>query len=195
MNLYVDNLTIEWGGRLILANMSFTLAAGHALVIEGENGSGKTSLLRAIAGLLSPTRGSIRFENEAAYEEQIYYLGHESGLTPALTVVENLRFWASVLGGRGASIPSALARFGLAHAVDLPVRVLSAGQKRKVALAGLLVAHRPLWLLDEPTAALNSTGQVLVANMCADHLQQGGYIVATTHIPLGFPATILRLGS
>jgi heme exporter protein A len=201
MRLIADHIVLERGGRRLFDELSFAIESAEALVIVGPNGAGKSSLLRAIAGFLPLSSGAISLQGgdaEASVGERTHYLGHADALKSALTAGENLSFWAGVLGGdpRRDSWLAALARLGLAHVADFPVRALSAGQKRRVALARLLVARRPLWLLDEPTAALDSASQALFAAVMGDHLAGGGLIVAATHAPLGLEnARTLRLGA
>ncbi|MFZ2108413.1 MAG: heme ABC exporter ATP-binding protein CcmA, partial [Roseiarcus sp.] len=161
MRLGAQKIALERGGRRLFSGLSFEVGAGEALVAVGPNGAGKSSLLRVIAGFLPLAEGSLVLQGgdaEASMGEQAHCVGHADALKGALTAGENLEFWAGVLGGdprRGAWLP-ALGRLGLAHVADFPVRALSAGQKRRVALARLLVARRPLWLLDEPTTALDA---------------------------------------
>ncbi|HEY1942619.1 MAG TPA: heme ABC exporter ATP-binding protein CcmA [Roseiarcus sp.] len=200
MRLCATDIAIERGGRSIFAGVSFEARAGRALVLTGPNGAGKSSLLRAIAGLLPLAAGALRLEGgaeDAVLGEQAHYLGHADALKGALTAGENLAFWAGALSGdpsRPAWL-SALARLGLAHVADFPVRALSAGQKRRVALARLLVAARPLWLLDEPTTALDAAAQARFGVIMREHLAAGGLIVAATHAPLGLEgADALPLG-
>jgi len=188
MRLVAENLTLERGGRRLFARLSFEASAGEALVVTGPNGAGKSSLLRGLSGFLGFATGSVRFQGgaaEASLQEQTHYLGHADALKAALTAAENLEFWASMLGGTGAQVMPALTLLGLPHVADFPVRALSAGQKRRVALARLLVAPRPLWLLDEPTTALDAAAQGLFAGVMSAHLEGGGIIVAATHAPLG----------
>ena len=191
MRLAAENLTLERGGRRLFANLSFEAKAGEALVVTGPNGAGKSSLLRGLAGFLSFASGSVRLESGAAasLQEQAHYLGHADALKAALTAAENLGFWAEMLGGTAANVAPALARLGLPHVADFPVRALSAGQKRRVALARLLVAPRALWLLDEPTTALDAAAQALFAGIMRAHLETGGIVVAATHAPLGLEGT------
>ena len=186
MRLAAENLTLERGGRRLFANLSFEAKAGEALVVTGPNGAGKSSLLRGLAGFLPFASGAVRLEGGAAsLQEQAHYLGHADALKAALTAAENLGFWAEMLGGRAANVAPALARLWLPHVADFPVRALSAGQKRRVALARLLVAPRALWLLDEPTTALDAGAQTLFAGIMRAHLETGGIVVAATHAPLG----------
>jgi heme exporter protein A len=198
MRLAAEAITIERGGRAILTGLSFAARSGAPLVLTGPNGAGKSSLLRAVAGLLPLTAGALRLEGgagEASIGEQAHYLGHADALKSALTARENLDFWAAMLGEGRMKGGQALDRLGLAHVADFPVRALSAGQKRRVALARLLVAHRPIWLLDEPTAALDAAAQALFAAIMAEHLAGGGLILAATHGPIGLAgATELALG-
>ncbi len=200
MRLCATDIAIERGGRSIIPGLSFEVRAGRALVLTGPNGAGKSTVLRAIAGFLPLAAGAIRLDGgdpETSIGEQSHYLGHADALKGALTAGENLAFWAGALGGdssRSAWL-AALARLGLAHVADFPVRTLSAGQKRRVALARLLVAARPLWLLDEPTTALDAAAQRLFGALMAEHLAGGGLIVAATHAPLGLEgADALALG-
>jgi heme exporter protein A len=186
------------GGREVFAGLSFHTDAGEALAVTGRNGAGKTSLLRLIAGLLLPAEGAITLESgepELTVAEQAHYLGHRDALKPALTVRENLSFWVDFLGGgMRRATPDCLAAVGLAHAIDLPAAYLSAGQRRRLSLARLLAIPRPLWLLDEPTAALDVAGQDIFAGLMRDHLGTGGMIVAATHGPLGIATREMRIG-
>lgn len=193
MLLRADNLALDRGGRRLFSTLSFALGSGEALVLRGRNGAGKTSLLRAIAGLLPLAAGALSLEGgeaDAPLGEQAHYLGHADALKGALTAGENLEFWAAMLAADSprhtgsVSIAAALDRVGLAHVIDFPVHVLSAGQKRRVALARLMLAHRPLWLLDEPLTALDQAAQQRLMEILSAHLAIGGLIVAATHTPL-----------
>ncbi len=178
---------------------NFSADSGEALVVTGHNGAGKTTLLRLIAGLLEPAQGEIELSGgaaDASLPEQAHYLGHRDALKPALTVLENLQFWYAFLGGRDAPAASALEPVGLAGLAGLPAGYLSAGQRRRLSVARLLAAPRPVWLLDEPTAALDSAGQQRLLGLMQAHLAGGGIIVAATHGPLGLTgAKELRLGT
>jgi heme exporter protein A len=185
------------GGREVFSGLDFQTAAGESLAVTGPNGSGKTSLLRLIAGLLMPAEGAIALdggEAELTLAEQAHYLGHRDALKPALSVMENLSFWRDFLGGEVFDAGQSLAAVGLDHAAHLPAAYLSAGQRRRLSLARLLAVRRPLWLLDEPTAALDAAGQGLFAGLMRDHLARGGLIVAATHGPLGIEARELKIG-
>jgi heme exporter protein A len=201
MRLRAWDLAIERGGRRLFEKLSFEGEQGSALVVTGPNGAGKSSLLRALCGFLPLEAGGFALEGgdpERTVGEQAHYLGHADALKGALTAGENLAFWASALGGdcsREAS-RGALARLGLSHVIDFPARALSAGQKRRVALARLLVARRPLWLLDEPTTALDAAAQAAFAVIMQGYLSGGGIVVAATHAPLGLAgARELGLGT
>jgi len=200
MRLSAHEIAIERGGRLILSGVSFEARAGEPLLLVGPNGSGKSSLLRAVAGFLPLAAGTLTLQGgaaEAVIGEQAHYLGHADALKGALTAGENLAFWAAALGGDSARTAwlAALDRLGLAHVADFPVRALSAGQKRRVALARLLVAPRPVWLLDEPTTALDVAAQSRFALIMREHLAGGGVILAATHAPIGLDgAARLTLG-
>jgi heme exporter protein A len=201
MRLRVWDLTLERGGRRLFAGLSFEAPESEAVIVTGPNGAGKTSLLRALCGFLPAQAGRFALEgadDDRSVGEQAHYLGHADALKGALTAGENLAFWAGALGGDSSrdKARQALARVGLTHVIDFPARALSAGQKRRVALARLFVARRPLWLLDEPTAALDAAAQAVFAAIMREHLTGRGIIVAATHAPLGLEgAQALRLGS
>jgi heme exporter protein A len=185
------------GGREVFAALDFEASSGEALAITGPNGAGKTSLLRLIAGLLAVAAGSIDLEGgeaELSLPEQAHYLGHRDALKPALSVLENLIFWRDFLGGEAFDPAESLTAVGLDHAARLPAAYLSAGQRRRLSIARLLAVRRPVWLLDEPTNALDTAGQSLFAGLMQDHLARGGLIVAATHAPLGLQARELRIG-
>jgi heme exporter protein A len=185
------------GGREVFAGLDFAARSGEAVAVMGRNGSGKTSLLRLIAGLLVPAGGTIALEGgdaELTLPEQCHYLGHRDALKPALSVAENLSFWADFLGGERCDAVESLATVGLYHATHLPAGFLSAGQRRRLSLARLLTVRRPVWLLDEPTTALDVAGQDMFCGLMRDHLARGGMIIAATHAALGIDSRELRIG-
>ena len=183
------------GERLVLRGVSFAVAAGGALLVVGANGSGKSTLLRMLAGLKRPDAGQVLWRGQdtasdpALHAAEVAYLGHQDAVKPGLTVAENLAFAA-----RGRGCADALAALGLLALADLPARFLSAGQRRRLALARLLVARRALWLLDEPTLGLDAGSVLLLGALLAAHRGAGGIVVAATHLPLPLPdAAELRL--
>ncbi|MBP2443299.1 heme ABC exporter ATP-binding protein CcmA [Rhizobium leguminosarum] len=194
MHLTAENLAARRGEDLIFVNISFHLAAGEALVLTGRNGSGKSTLLRVVGGLLRPEKGAVIFHEEEGGDDRhpsevSHYLGHRNAMKNELTVAENLDFWRSFLGDMGGSaglsIEDAADAVGLSGITHLPFGYLSAGQQRRFAFAKLLVAHRPVWILDEPTAALDASADRLLAELIEAHLAKGGIVLAATHQPLG----------
>jgi heme exporter protein A len=197
MRLSGSGVTCLRGGREVFSGLDFEARSGEALAVTGANGSGKTSLLRLIAGLLTIAGGSIQLdggEADLTLAEQTHYLGHRDALKPALSVRENLLFWHDFLGGATFDPMPSLAATGLDHAADLPAAYLSAGQKRRLSIARLLAVRRPIWLLDEPTSALDVSGQTLFASLMQDHLAGGGLIIVSTHAPLERLSRELRMG-
>lgn len=197
MRLAGHGLRCVRGGREVFAGLDFAASAGEAVAVMGRNGSGKTSLLRLIAGLLVPAAGTVVLDGgdaELTLPEQCHYLGHRDALKPALSVTENLAFWADFLGGERFEAAESLATVGLDHATYLPAGFLSAGQRRRLSLARLLTVRRPVWLLDEPTNALDVAGQDMFAGLMRAHLAAGGMIIAATHAPLGIVSRELRIG-
>jgi heme exporter protein A len=198
MQLAASKLACARGQREVFADLSFSVGPGEALLLVGPNGAGKSSLLRLIAGLLPPAAGQIELSGgdpDLSLPEQAHYLGHQDALKPSLTVAENLAFWARFLNGGKSSVDGALASVGLAGLTDLPAAYLSAGQRRRLSIARLLAVPRPIWLLDEPTAALDVAAQAKLSELMRSHLAGGGIIVAATHGPIGLDgAKELRLG-
>lgn len=191
MRLVAENLSASRGPDRIIADLSFAIAKGQAMVVTGPNGIGKSTLLRVVAGLLRPDAGSVRLDEGPAEAETVgeacHYLGHRNGMKRELSVMENLRFWAEFMGGGSVSLFSprdAAAAVGLAGTLDLPYGYLSAGQQRRIAMARLLVARRPVWILDEPTAALDAAAETMFAGLVNDHLAGGGVALMATHQPL-----------
>lgn len=202
--LAAEALDCVRGDRTVFTGISFTLEPGAALVLTGANGTGKSSLLRLLAGLLKPAGGRILWdgadvaEDRAAHAARFRYVGHQNALKPALSVAENLAFWAGLHGAprtAEAAVAAALERLGLDHLARVPAQLLSAGQRRRLALARIAVAPAPLWLLDEPTVTLDQESVATVESLMADHCAGGGLIVVATHVGLKVPnATVLTLG-
>ncbi|MGB5325555.1 MAG: cytochrome c biogenesis heme-transporting ATPase CcmA [Pseudomonadales bacterium] len=194
-------LACERGARLLFEGIEQRLAAGDALRVSGANGSGKTSLLRVVAGLTSEFSGEVRWRGAdtrntgQSFRAELLYLGHAVGVKAALSPRENLQWWADLQFGNQAqqalntshAIADALAQFGLGELLDTPCARLSAGQQRRVALARLVLARQPLWILDEPATALDRDGVTMLEQLCATQLQRGGLLLLTTHQPMAIP--------
>jgi heme exporter protein A len=199
MHLKGDNLACVRGGREVFAGLDFGLSGGEALLVTGRNGAGKSSLLRLIAGLLRPSAGGLSLSGgdaDATLAEQAHYVGHQDAIKPALSVDENLLFWAEFLGAGQIDVTAALAAVDLDRLADLPAAYLSAGQRRRLSIARLAAAPRPIWLLDEPTSALDAPSQARLAGLMREHLAGGGMIVAAAHGPIGLERTReLKLGA
>jgi heme exporter protein A len=193
-------LACRRGERLVFTGLSFRVAAGAALLLRGPNGSGKSSLLRCMAGLLAPVAGAQTWNDQPialdadAHRARLRYLGHQDAIKPALTVLENLALWQQLHGRHDVvAIGGALAGLGLDHLAELPARLLSAGQRRRVALARLLASPASLWLLDEPTTALDDDGVERFARMVSDHRAAGGLVVLSSHGDPGIAGDVLAL--
>ncbi|WP_170468632.1 heme ABC exporter ATP-binding protein CcmA [Ruegeria arenilitoris] len=187
MTLTVTDLAIARGGIPVLEGLTFSLLPGRALILRGPNGIGKTTLLRTLAGLQLPLAGTVK-----GAEDQIAYASHSDGLKPTLTVVENLTFWASVFGTQ--DIQPALDAFELNELSDRHAGNLSAGQKRRLGLARMLVTGRSIWMLDEPTVSLDKNAVQMFADAVRAHLGQGGSALIATHIDLGLEGEVLDVG-
>jgi len=195
------NLALARGQHLLFHDLSFEVSAGEVLSVEGPNGAGKTSLLRVIAGFLEPRSGTLAISSGAGdvisdAEERgrfVGWFGHQDGIKPQLTPAENLAFFARYYAH--GDMEHALNHMGLRRVRDLAVQYLSAGQKKRVALARLMLSGRPLWLLDEPLSTLDAAGRALAAELIKQHCSAGGIVVAATHEPLGVPCRQLQLGS
>lgn len=190
--LSAHELACERGERLLFRNLGFELGRGKILLVRGGNGRGKTSLLRILCGLSVPASGRVNWRGQPIttareqYGREMAYVGHANGIKDDLTPMENLRI-AAALGGRvldDAAAMAALGKVGLSRCVDLPARVLSFGQRRRVALAGLMASGALLWILDEPLTGLDADGVAMVERMIGDHVATGGMAVMTTHQPL-----------
>ena len=203
-DLVAEALACRRGERLVFAGLSFRLAAGGAVILAGANGSGKTSLLRMLATLITPAGGRLLWGarpvgvDSAAYRAQLDFIGHLDGVKPGLTPRETLTFWAALRGIEAQRVrglvPAALAAFALEPVADWPCRWLSAGQRRRVALARLVAAAAPVWLLDEPTSALDREAQMRLERAIAEHRASGGRVIVATHTPIDIEnAAVLTL--
>lgn len=194
MRLTAEKLAARRGEDLIFSDISFKLGTGEGLILTGRNGSGKSTLLRVVAGLLRPEHGRVtwsspRPDGAIRAGEACHYLGHRNAMKAELSVQENLAFWKDFCGdfsgGEGVSVAEASEKVGLGGIAHLPFGYLSAGQQRRMAFAKLLVSYRPVWILDEPTAALDIRAEATFAGLIRQHLAGGGILLAATHQPLG----------
>lgn len=188
MKLTATNLACQRGGRSVFKDVSFAVSAGECLLLTGPNGAGKSSLLRMIAGLVAPAAGTLELEGkdaELSIGHCCHFIGHTNAVKPALSVRDNLAFWSRFLGGEAT--PD-LAPFGLEAHGAIPANLLSQGQSRRLALLRLTAVRRPLWLLDEPTVGIDAASQATLVERMSEHLDDGGMIVAATHIDIGIEA-------
>ena len=185
--LQASGLAAFRGERPVFRDLDFVVEAGGALLLTGPNGSGKSTLLRLLAGLLRPTAGTLTWDEADAladlpmHARRVAYVGHQDAVKPGLTAAENLRFAARLSGGK---VRDALAAVGLEELADLPARMLSAGQRRRLALARLVLSQAPLWLLDEPTLGLDAVSVERFGTMLDAHRAANGMVIAATHLPL-----------
>jgi len=196
LNLKVEGLSLKKGYNLLIHNLNFEIKPGEAVSLTGENGVGKTTLLRTLAGFLMPHAGTIsahendvQIEPEILHGRMVHFLGHHDALSPSRTVAQELTFQADFLGGAVTGIE----QLNLGGLMDLETRYLSAGQKRRLSFARLLMVKRPLWLLDEPMAPLDVGHRALIAGIMQKHLSEGGTIIAAVHDPLPFETHGLKL--
>jgi len=200
MRLIAENLSGERGGEPVFEGIGFSVTDGESLVVTGPNGSGKSTLLRVVAGFLPAAEGRVRIadggEEFPTVASACHYLGHQNAMKTALTVTENLVFWRQFSGEGRFDVSGALDEVGLGGIGHLPFGYLSTGQRRRAAIAKLLVSHRPVWLLDEPTAGLDKASEERFATLMRGHCATGGIVVAATHLPLGLGnAKTLEMGA
>ncbi len=194
--LIAEALGARRGGRTVFEGLSFTVGPGEVLAVTGPNGAGKSTLLRIVAGLLAPAAGTVAVEPAAdtGLGGAVHYLGHLEALKSTFTIAENLSFWRRLYGGAG-DIEDAIDDVGLGGLSHLPVATLSAGQKRRVAIARLLIIDRPVWLLDEPATALDAAAETMLGRLIERHRAGGGLVIAAIHRALPVtPDATLALG-
>jgi heme exporter protein A len=201
-SIVIADLALQRGERVLFQGLGFTVRRGEAAALTGANGAGKTSLLRAVAGFLRPARGEIRFDGEAgpleaaeARRSACHLVGHQDGLKTGRTARDELLFQARWTGGTDVAALDAARLLGLTRMLDLEVRKLSAGQRRRLALARLIAAPRDLWLLDEPMAPLDAANRALFGEVMAEHLGRGGLVLAAVHDPLPIPARAVEIAA
>lgn len=192
MPLRIKKLSLRRGNRLLIKDLSVELQKGESLLLTGPNGVGKTTFIRALAGFIAPFSGEISYKAQDHVTDiepdSLHYIGHKNGLRASLTVLENLEFWAEFYGA-SRPVKEVMELFSLTTLMDIPAGYLSAGQKRRLGLARLVMVKRPIWLLDEPTVSLDKRSVNLLAETARDHIEDGGILIAATHIPLGIPFT------
>jgi heme exporter protein A len=186
-----ENLSCIRGERLVLEGINFALEGRGAMILTGPNGAGKSTLLRLMAGLMRPSQGRLLWNDISVSDDatehncRISYVGHADAVKPALSVSENVGFWAEINGSKGHTPEQAMTSLGIVHLADLSARYLSAGQRRRVNLCRMLTSGADLWLLDEPTTALDSETSASLGELIAVHRNKGGMVVISTHIELG----------
>lgn len=194
MSLVVENLSCERNGRLVFSKLNFTIDPGECAELRGTNGSGKSSLLRLLAGLVQPSSGSYSYSKGNDVRTALHFIAHQDAVKSTMTVAENMQFWCDVMGG--SSIATGLDAFRLGALKHEPAQLLSAGQRRRLTLSRLFLSPRPIWLLDEPMTALDQSTQELLRGHMASHLKRDGIIIAATHGDLGFsPDHVITLGN
>ncbi len=192
--LRVVQLTLSRGARTLVRDLNFAAGPGDLVEVQGPNGSGKTTLLRALAGFFRPQAGRIAYDGVEEPALALHHVGHLNALKGAASVRAHLRYWAGLFGVARRD-DEALERLGLTPQADLPARVLSQGQARRLALSRLIIAPRPVWLLDEPAASLDAQGRTVLGELIAAHRADGGLAVAAVHEPLGKTTQSLTLGA
>lgn len=191
--LAVQNLSCRRSGAVVFRDVGFTVESGGFVLLTGANGSGKSSLLRVLAGLIEPASGQVLWQgntianDQAAHRQNLHYIGHLDAIKPGVTAREMLDYWRALRGAHNVTQTDVLNAFGLTALIDHPIRRLSAGQKRRLSLTRLILAPAPLWLLDEPTTALDREGQNLLRVQIARHRATGGIVIAATHDQLDVP--------
>lgn len=196
MKITVENLDVVRGEDVIFSGISFDVKPGRALIVRGANGSGKSTLLRALAGLLPIAGGAISYDDpegefgEASLQELCHYLGHENAMKASMSVGENLQFWQEFAGQAHMDTEEALEMVGLGGLSSIPFPHLSTGQRRRASIARLLVSYRPVWVLDEPTSGLDAGSEKQFSALMQTHLDDGGLIIAATHVPLGLSGAV-----
>lgn len=199
--LALEDLAVRRGDRTLFEGLTLSVSPGEAVVLTGANGAGKSSLLRVVAGLLPPLSGQVRFERASqsldpseARARHLHLLGHQDGFRSGRTAADELAFQVGWCGGTVEAMEAAVRRLALGALMPLEVRRLSAGQRRRLALARLLAAPRPVWLLDEPLSPLDARWRAEVGQIMAAHLEGGGLVLAAVHDPLPLPARTCPVG-
>jgi heme exporter protein A len=191
----IKSLACRRGQKLIFRDIGFSLRAGDLLLLTGTNGSGKSSLLRVLAGLLTPVKGEMLWQGMSVakdpetHRERIHYIGHLDTLKLELTIAQMLGYWGALRGEKTSNVAACLEKLGLGLSTNTPVKYLSAGQKRRLTLTRLIMDEAPLWLLDEPTTALDTQGQEILFGLIEAHRKKGGIVILATHQHIDLPDT------